>query len=80
MWLNLVVTCGIELLRTFCLGVLGTSIMIQISVLLSHVLSITIPMIELKNVLSQIYKASELIIKTSKNTNAIGLSFETSCH
>jgi hypothetical protein len=68
------------LLRTFCLGVLGTSIMIQISVLLSHVLSITIPMIELKNVLSQIYKASELIIKTSKNTNAIGLSFETSCH
>jgi hypothetical protein len=54
--------------------------MIQISVLLSHVLSITIPMIELKNVLSQIYIASELILKTSKNTNAIGLSFETSCH
>jgi hypothetical protein len=50
--------------------------MIQISVLLSHVLSITIPMIELRNVLSQIYKASELILKTSKNTNEIGLSFE----
>jgi hypothetical protein len=54
--------------------------MIQISVLLSHVLSITIPMIELRNVLSQIYKASELILKTSKNINEIGLSFETSCH
>jgi hypothetical protein len=34
----------------------------------------------IENVLSQIYKASELILKTSKNTNAIGLSFETSCH
>jgi hypothetical protein len=37
-------------------------------------------MIELRNVLSQIYKASELILKASKNTKEIGLSFETSCH
>jgi len=37
-------------------------------------------MIELRNALSQIYKESELILKTSKNTNEIGLSFETYCH